>query len=276
MWRRSLFLLSLLLSAMVVWSGHGLAWSAVAHSIALEKAIEVLPRPLKGFYEKRESYVLGHLEDATIGSPRTTFEVDSLEPFPFEDLPLDRESAIEKYGEEKVGEIGDLPWKLIEGYQKLVQAFQQKDLEAIDAVSAELVLYLNDLHQPLNVSKLGDGVIVGQEGFRERLDSRLLETYGSELEVKAATAIYLDRPDQYLISVLVRSYVWVDNLLLVDYFSRLGVSSYDRFYYEGLWLRAEDIVNERISDSAKDIASYWYTAWSKAGKPELPNEQGAQ
>jgi hypothetical protein len=146
------------------------------------------------------------------------------------------------------------------------------DLETIDLLSAEIVLYVNDLSQPLNVSREGDGEMIDQEGFRERFDSRLLDVYGSKLKVDAPAAIYLDDPNAYIISMLVRSYVWVDNLLLIDYLSRKGVSSYDRFYYEGLWLLAGEIVNARISDSAKDAASYWYTAWSKAGRPELPKK----
>jgi hypothetical protein len=139
-------------------------------------------------------------------------------------------------------------------------------------LSAELVLHVTDLSQPLMVSKEGDGDMIDQEGFRERFDSRLLDIYGEKLKVDASTAIYLDDPDAYIISILVRSYVWVDNLLLYEYLSRKGVSSYDRFYYEGIWLRAEGIINERISESAEDVASYWYTAWSKAGRPDLPKD----
>ncbi|MGH9460655.1 MAG: hypothetical protein ACRD1X_05530 [Vicinamibacteria bacterium] len=268
-WRNA-FWVTLFLYVPLVWSSHALAWGDVAHRLAAEEAIEALPGPLKGFYEKREAQLMQQLEDLSIGAPRWIFEVDSLEAFPFDDLPVSRDSAIEKYGAEKVEEVGDLPWRLIETYQKLEQAFQKVELEAIDLHSAEIVLYLNDLHQPLNLSKYGDGALTGQDGFRSRLDSRLIEIYGNDLRVKAPAAIYLDNPDRYLISILVRSFVWMDNLLLIDYFSNQGTSSYDRFYYEGLWLRAEGIVNERLSDSSKDIASYWYTAWTKAGKPKLP------
>ena len=269
--RRNIFWLGLFLLTAWVWPRHGFAWGDVAHRLAAEEAVDALPGPLKGFYQNRKAYLMQRLEDATIGAPRWAFEVDSLEPFPFDDLALNRDSAIEKYGADKMEEVGDLPWRLLESFESLVQAFQTVDLEAVDQHSAEIVLCLNDLHQPLNVSKLGDGAITQQEGFRRRFDSRLLEIYGHELKIEAPTAVYLDRPDHYLVSVVVRSFVWVDNLLLIDYFSSLGTSSYDRFYYEGLWLRAEDIVNERISDAAKDIASYWYTAWTKAGRPELPN-----
>lgn len=269
--RRRIILCVLLVLAAWVGPRMGFAWGDVAHRLVAESAIEELPDPIKDFYEERESYLMEQLERASIGGPRFTFEVDVLEAFPFDDLALDRDEAIEKYGADQIEEVGDLPWRLIESYQRLVQAFQELDFEAVDLHSAEIVLYLNDLHQPLNVSKYGDGALTGQDGFRSRLENRLLEIYGHELDVEAAAAIYLDSPERYLISVLVRSFVWMDNLLLIDYFSSQGTASYDRFYYEGLWLRAEDIVNERLSDSSKDIASYWYTAWTQAGRPELPD-----
>ncbi len=270
--RRSIFLLFFILAVVVGWSGHGLAWNELAYRIALEEAIDALPKPLKNFYKDRRVYLAQQLEDVTITAPRSVFEVDLLEPFPFENLPLDRESAVREYGEDKLGEVGDLPWRMLETYGKLTEAFKQMDLETIDMLSAELVLHVTDLSQPLMVSKEGDGDMIDQEGFRERFDSRLLDIYGEKLKVDASTAIYLDDPDAYIISILVRSYVWVDNLLLYEYLSRKGVSSYDRFYYEGIWLRAEGIINERISESAEDVASYWYTAWSKAGRPDLPKD----
>ena len=270
--RRNIFLLFFILAVVVGWAGHGLAWSDVAYRLALKDAMDALPKPLKNFYKDRKVYLVQQLEDATITAPRSVFEVDLLEPFPFEDLPLDRESAVKEYGEDKLGEVGDLPWRMLETYGKLTAAFRQMDLETIDMLSAELVLHITDLSQPLIVSKEGDGDMINQEGFRERFDSRLLDIYGDKLKADASTAIYLDDPEAYIISMLVRSYVWVDNLLLYDYLARKGVSSYDRFYYEGLWLRSEEIVNERLSESAEDVASYWYTAWSKAGRPELPKD----
>ena len=209
------------------------------------------------------------VDDASIGSQRWTFEVDALEPFPFVDLPLSRDAAVEKYGAEKIEEVGDLPWRLLETYAKLEQAFRDMDLEAIDRHSAEIVLYVNDLHQPLNVSKYGDGALTEQDGFRARFDSRLLEMHGDDLRVDDTAAIYLDAPERYVISILVRSFVWMDNLLLFDYLSNQGTSSYDRFYYDGLWLRSKEIIEGRLTDASKDIASYWYTAWTKAGKPKL-------
>jgi len=64
--------------------------------------------------------------------------------------------------------------------------------------------------------------------------------------------------------------IFVDNILYYDYLSRKGVQSYDRFYYEGMWLRAQPVTEALLAGAAQDAASFWYTAWVEARKPELP------
>jgi hypothetical protein len=255
---------------MATTGGTGEAWNEVGHRLSVEKAIDALPRQIKNFYERRQSFLLEHVEDPAWTEPRLTFEVDRLTEFPFEELPENRESAVAAYGEDKIEEVGDLPWRVAETHANLVQAFKELDIPAIESLSAEMAYYLGELHVPVNLSKLGDGEPIGQEGLRERFDSRAMEYYGEKLRIDTPTAIYLDRPAEYTISILRKSYVWVDNVLLYDYLSHQGVTSYDRFYYEGLWMRSSSLVSDLIESAARDIASFWYTAWMNAGKPELP------
>jgi hypothetical protein len=61
-------------------------------------------------------------------------------------------------------------------------------------------------------------------------------------------------------------------LLYFDYLSRLGVQSYDRFYYEGMWLRAKPLLEELLGGAALDAGSFWYSAWVAARRPELPKK----
>lgn len=246
------------------------AWSEVGYRLAVEKAVDALPKPLKDFYKLHRAPLLERMRELAVSGASLHFDVDRLEPFPFRGIPEERQAAVARYGEEKIREAGDLPWRVIEVYGKLVEAFRAVDVEVIEAQSAELALYVGALHAPANVSMGGDGEAIEQQGFRERLAGRLLELYGEKIKVSASTAFYLDRPSEYVFSVVRDSYVWVDNLLYLDSLSREGVSSYDRYYYEGLWLRAGVIVNERLSRASENIASYWYTAWASAGKPEMP------
>ena len=94
----------------------GRTWNDIGHRLYVEKAIDALPKPLKGFYESHKVTLAEAVSDPSRFS-RAIFEVDRLEPFPFADLPTDRELAVRKYGEETLKEAGDVPWRLIESYR---------------------------------------------------------------------------------------------------------------------------------------------------------------
>lgn len=248
------------------------AWSEEGVRLFLEEAIKALERDLKDFYEDREQPLFETATDPSLFPPRLLFEVDRLEPFPFIDLPADRKRAVRKYGEDAIEEAGDLPWRLIDSYNALVEAHRTADYDAVLTRSAEIAHYVGAMYVPVNVSKNGDGEPTGQHGLRERFDSRLLEVYAPKVDVDTPTAFFLDYPEDYAVSIPRKSYIWVDNLLYFDYLSRMGVKSYDRFYYEGMWLRAEPLLEELLGGAALDTASFWYTAWVVARRPELPKK----
>lgn len=247
--------------------GHG--WNDVGRRLYMEKAIDALPKPLKSFYENHKVALAEAVSDPRRFN-REVFEVDRLEPFPFADLPTDRELAVRKYGEETLKEAGDAPWKLIESYRALVEDFRKNDFVAAITHSEEIAFLVGELYVPLNVSKEGDGEPTGQQGLRERFDSRLMEAFGDKIKVPGTSAVFLDRPAEYAISIPLKSFIFVDNILYFDYLSRKGVQSYDRFYYDGMWLRGQAVTEQLLAGAAQDAASFWYTAWVEARKPELP------
>lgn len=248
-------------------------WSEEGVRLFMEKAIKALDGDLKRFYEDRDLDLVETANDPSLFPPRLLFEVDRLEPFPFLELPTDRKRAVRKYGEEALEEAGDLPWRLIDSYNGLVEAHRAADFDAVMTRSAEIAHYVGAMYVPVNVSKDGDGAPTGQLGLRERFESRLLEVYASEVDVDTPTAFFLDYPEEYAISIPRKSYIWVDNILYFDYLSRMGVKSYDRFYYEGMWLRAKPLLEELLGGAALDTASFWYTAWVTARRPELPDKK---
>lgn len=250
--------------------GPALAWNDAVHRDYLREAIDSLPGPLKDFFKDREDALEEAISDPTRFPSRLIFEIDRLEPFPFDELPNNRTLAERKYGAEAIEEAGDVPWRLVEAYEALIEAFRSQDFDAVFNHSVALAYYVGELYMPLNVSKDGDGEPTGQQGLRERFDSRLVEVYLDKIKIDAPNALYLDHPDDYAVSMPLKSYVWVDNILYFDYLSRKGVDSYDRFYYDGMWLRAKPVLESLLGAAALDTASYWYSAWVVARKPELP------
>ena len=65
------------------------------------------------------------------------------------------------------------------------------------------------------------------------------------------------------------SYVWLDNLLYLDQLARRGKAGYGEIYFEAFEQRAGPDPAAAVSAAAEDAGSYWYTAWTVAGRPDL-------
>ena len=50
---------------------------------------------------------------------------------------------------------------------------------------------------------------------------------------------------------------------------RSGKSGYGEIFFESFEMRAGRTIADRLSRAAEDAGSYWYTAWTAAGRPEL-------
>jgi hypothetical protein len=258
------------------------AWSPEIHELVTGRAVDTLPKPLKQFYK------VHHLEMPSVNppadepededappappageGPERRFAADSLMPFPFADLPHS-EAEINARFPEKAAAVGRLPWLLQESYGRLVEAFKAKDKAKILAESDTLAALVADLNNPLALTENYDGQKTGQAGLWSRFAEKFPETMGKRLVLSPDSARYLDDPKGYVFSVINRCYVWVDNLLYADDLARRGKSGYSEIYFESLKLRAEFLLKERLSSAAEDAGSYWYTAWTAAGKPDLP------
>jgi hypothetical protein len=89
------------------------------------------------------------------------------------------------------------------------------------------------------------------------------------LKLSPDAAHYLDDPKEYVFSMMKGAYVWVDNILYQEELARRGKGGYTEIYYESLALRMSDVLRGRLSQAAGDVGSYWYTAWTAAGRPSL-------
>ncbi len=69
--------------------------------------------------------------------------------------------------------------------------------------------------------------------------------------------------------MLAATYVWVDNVLYLEDLAKRGNSGYTEAYYDALLRRAGPVLKDRLARAAEDVGSYWYTAWTAAGRPEV-------
>jgi hypothetical protein len=243
----------------------------LAHQVTVAAAIDTLPKQLKGFYKdhRAEMPSLALEPEFPVRGPERRFMVDRLLPFPFTELPHTEASLQKQYGAKADG-IGRLPWLILESYDRLVDAMKGPDKEKILAESDVITGLIVDLRSPLNLTENYDGQKTGQHGAWVRIIEKLPQAMGKNLKLSPDAANYLDNPREYVFSILLGSYVWLDNILYLDQLSERGKAGYGDPYYEDLARRVGPILRDQIlSRAAEDAGSYWYTAWTVAGRPEL-------
>ena len=243
----------------------------LAHQVTVAAAIDTLPKPLKGFYKdhRAEMPSLALEPEFPVRGPERRFMVDRLLPFPFRDLPRTEAEIKTRFGDKADG-IGRLPWLIQESYARLVDAMKAGDKEKILAESDVLAGLVVDMHSALNLTENYDGQKTGQHGLWVRLVEKLPQAVGRDLKVSPDAANYLDNPKEYVFSMMLGTYVWLDNTLYLEELARRGKAGYGDPYFEDLARKLGPILREHVlSPAAEDAGSYWYTAWTVAGRPEL-------
>jgi len=253
----------------VLFAAEASAWSGAAHQAVAHRAIDALPGALKGFYKKHrlEMPTLSPDLRMTEHGLDRRFAIDRLVAFPFRNLPRTEAAFIARFGEDGKN-VGRLPWLLQEAYERLVAAYKAGDKEAILKESDTVAGLLADLHNPLALTDNADGQKTDQPGlwvrFTERFPGR-----ATGLDLDADGAHLIDDPAGHIFSIVTGTYVWVDNVLYADELAHRYDPGYTGVYYEALDERAGRIVRDRLGWAARNAASYWYTAWTAAGRPEL-------
>ena len=246
------------------------AWGATAQRLVLLEAIESLPKGPKEFYKthRLELPTLAPEGQPPEDTAERRFAIDRLVPFPFRDVPLAEEPFKARFGEEGT-RIGRLPWLVQESYQRLVEAMKSGDGTRILAESDLLAFLVAQMNNPLALTDNADGQKTDQHGLWTRFTVRLPEAMGGRLKLQAEAARYLDDPRRYVGEMAVGGYVYADNVLFEEALAKRGQAGFTELYYEAFERRAGKLLRERLSAAATDVGSYWYTAWTVAGRPAL-------
>jgi hypothetical protein len=246
------------------------AWGPAAQQAVVGRAIDTLPKGLKPFYKahRLEMPSLALEPSFPEDSPERRFAIDRLMPWPFADVPHTEKEMKARYGDQAAS-IGRLPWLIQDSYAQLVAAFKSGDKVKILTESDVLALFVAEVHNPLSLTDNADGQKTGQHGLWIRSSVKLVEAMKDRLKIQPDAARYLDEPDDYVFSMIEGSYVWLDNLLYADMLARKGKAGYGEIFFESFEMRGGRNIADRLSRAAEDAGSYWYTAWTAAGRPEL-------
>jgi hypothetical protein len=257
-----------LAALLVLTPGSSFAWSDSVYRLVIRKAIDTLPKAQKKFFEdhKYEMPSLTPDEDPPVRPEGRRFAIDLLGTFPFADVPQD-EAGVKAKADTKV--IGRLPFLLLEAQGRLVAAFKRGEKETILREADVVAILAADLNNPLGLTENFDGQKTNQPGLAKRLGAQLPEDMEGRLKLNPEAARLLENPRDYIFSTMVRGHIWVDNILYADSLAYRGKSSYGGPYFEAFELRAGRLLGDLLSNAAADVGSFWYTAWTEAGRPEL-------
>lgn len=261
----------------------GDAWEDKGHHIVNGAAIDALPAPLRAFYQQRRDYVVAHsvdpdndkrkdrgrkLRGEPLEGPRHYIDLDRYGPPPFSALPENYQAAVSKFGQSTVDANGTVPWRIEEVYHNLVDAFRQKDGDAILRHSAWLGHYVADAHVPFHATENYDGQLSGQPKVHAYFEAALL-TLIDPAEIRPAPARRITRPPHTLAFEWLReSYADVKPLLAADA-ANGGMRGPESRHLEGFARAARPIAIDRLTKAASRLASLWYSAWLDARRPDL-------
>ncbi len=272
--------------------GTSAGWGFWAHREINRRAIESLPLSLHDFFSANEDYIVEHSIDPDqrrFGDKEEEFyhylDIDRYGRYPFSELPHDYTTAAKKYGQDSLKKNGLVPWRIEVITAKLTDAMKRANKGDILYYAADLGHYVADACVPLHATENYNGQLSGQTGIHSRFESRLPEMFGKDYQFFQPRVGYVENPLERAFQIILKSYTLADSVLKADLKAKADSGENEAFlvgrkngkteyrysdkYYARFNGHLNGIVENRMRDAISAVADYWFTAWVKAGKPDL-------
>lgn len=277
-----------LLAAVLLAPASASAWGFEAHKLIADKAIDLLPPELKVVFEKRRAFVVERSVDPDLwrnagweDEPPNHFvdiNHEAFGPDPFDGLPRDYATAVQKFGKAFVHQQGLLPWRVQEFYGKLQRAFESLKKQpapayAVDDIlfySAILAHYVADGHVPLHSVVNHDGHLTNQQGLHARWEGELFDRNRAALTIAPAAPKGVANPRDFMFDTLLASFRSTPNVFESDKKAAEGREFYDDVYFDAFGKGSLPVLERRLNDSMTAVASIVIGAWEQAGRPTMP------
>lgn len=272
-----------LIAAILIVPSTASAWGLEVHQFIVARAIDILPEPIRPFFEANRAFIVERAIDPdlwrsagfTEEPPNHFLDLDAYGPYPFKDLPREYDEAVKKHGVEKLKQNGLVPWRTHEIAGRLIRGFEalhkngQYARSDIRFFSAIIGHYIADAHVPLHSVLNYNGQLTGQTGIHYRWESDLFLRYQNKLVLKPGPLRRIANERDYIFETLLESSQLAAAVLAADKEAIGNRDVYDDQYFETLFARTRPILEKRLSDSITGVASMIASAWEQAGKPAL-------
>lgn len=187
--------------------------------------------------------------------------------------------------EDHFSEEGIIPYSLPQFLKRLTRAFEAQDLKQILRLSADIGHYVGDAHVPLHTTVNYNGQLTGQKGIHGFWESRLPELFAEDYDFLIGKAAPTGEPEWLIWQAVFESHRALDSVLMFEkelsesfpedqkygYESRNNVVRrvYSRDYSAAYHDRMAGMVERRMRMAISRLGTLWYTAWYRAGQPDL-------
>ena len=260
------------------------AWGLDAHRFIVARAIDLLPEPIRPFFEANRAFIVERSIDPDLWRsagfaeepPNHFVDLDNYGAYPFKDLPRAYDEALKKHGADKLKANGLLPWRTHEIAGRLIAGFQalhkngpyaRNDVRFFSAIIGH---YVADAHVPLHAVANYNGQFTGQTGIHGRWESDLFDRYQKQLALAPGPVRPIPHERDFIFDTLLESAQLVPEVLAADKAAIGDRDEYDDRYYETFFARTRPVLEKRLSDAITGVASIITSAWEQAGKPALP------
>ena len=253
-------------------------WGGVGHRIINPNSVNSFPQTFKQFNIWKDSLANRASDADKRISPSNPTEASKhyIDFEEFDDflsngsVVQDYDSAVAKYGLFAINDAGSLPWTIIQCYDTLVKAFQQKDWHHAVLLSSDIGHYIGDANMPLHLTTNYNGQLTGQTGIHSRYESKMLDRYSSSLLIQQNEAVFLTNVQDFIFTMTYQNYKYVDSVLRADSISvAIAKSNSSDLYYSTLWNLTKGYTGKFMSRASEVIAAVMFTAWVNAGSPPL-------
>ncbi len=275
-----------------------LSWGIVGHERINKAAVMALPQPLQVFFYNHIDFITQEASVPDIRKYALKYKDENprhymdLENFagPIDSLPKTLEEATKKYDAKFLNDNGVLPWFIEDIMAKLTVAFKNKNRAEILFLAADLGHYVGDAHMPLHTSANHDGQLSDQKGIHSLWESRLPELFAKNYKLNVPGAHYYEDVHKATWDIIKDTHTLVQPLLDVDKKLRTSTpenqvfvvdadgkvvknkynsAQFSDVYAEKLHKELNGMVESQMRKAITATASFWYTAWVNAGKPDL-------
>ena len=264
------------------WPTPTAAWGFEAHRFIMDRAIALLPAPLRPLFEESRATLVERVVDPdtwrTVGFAEEgkhhflNLDWEGYGPYPFEALPRDFTVAVERFGQARIDANGILPWRVEEFHGRLRRAFESYERRGVSGrfdvlfFSAVMAHYVADAHVPFHAVLNHDGQLTGQRGIHARFESSLFERYRGRLLVAPTAIPPIQNPRGLMFDVLIDGTTLVPGILQADLDAIGTRDSYDDAYFSALFTANRRVLERRLSESIARTAAMIAGAWEAAGR----------